>query len=70
MAMTPEQLAATKPTREQFKTEDEFREAVSYWMSRQGRSPMLRRLSSKDSRQPSKSTESTDSSDQAKPPAT
>ena len=39
--MTPEQLLATKPKREQFKSEDEFEEATNYWMLRQGRSPML-----------------------------
>lgn len=39
--MTPEQLLATKPKRETFKSEEEFEEATNYWMLRQGRSPML-----------------------------
>ncbi len=39
--MTPEQLLATKPKRETFKTEEEYEEATNYWMNRQGMSPML-----------------------------
>lgn len=39
--MTPEQLRASKPKREQFKTQEEFEEATNYWMNRQGMSPML-----------------------------
>ncbi len=39
--MTPEQLLATKPKREQLHSEEEFEEATNYWMLRQGRSPML-----------------------------
>ena len=39
--MTPEQLLATKPKREQFHSDEEFEEATNYWMLRQGMSPML-----------------------------
>ena len=39
--MTPEQLLATKPKREQFHSDEEFEEATNYWMNRQGMSPML-----------------------------
>ena len=54
MAMTPkdraaaEKLLATKPMREQFRTEEEFDEAWNYWMLRQGRSPLLRRLAAEN----------------------
>ena len=39
--MTPEQLRASKPKRETFKTQEEYEEATNHWMLRQGMSPML-----------------------------
>tara|TARA_R100001510_G_C7624728_1_gene184811 strand:- start:758 stop:1012 length:255 start_codon:yes stop_codon:yes gene_type:complete len=69
MAMTPEQLAATKPQRDQFETEEEWDEAVTYWMSRQGRSPMLRKLMQQASPSTTSSTKSslTDTSESSDP---
>jgi len=69
MAMTPEQLAATKPQRDQFETQEEWDEAVTYWMSRQGRSPMLRKLMQQASPSATSSTKSslTDTSESSDP---
>jgi|TARA_R110002110_G_scaffold58091_5_gene165251 hypothetical protein len=59
---TAQQILASKPKREKFKTQEEFEEATNYWMSRQGRSPVLReyyleqqeKSRSQDSQPPSK----------------
>jgi hypothetical protein len=34
-------LAATMPQRDQYETQDEFEEAMSYWQQRQGKSLAL-----------------------------
>lgn len=47
-----DQILRTKPQRKAYESEEAYEEALSYWMSRQGRSPVLRKGSSP---QPSRS---------------